>query len=103
MKQLTKKEAIEIHDSEIWKTWTKEKIAYFQLKQDRLCVPFDVFHESVEYCLKRPVYTHEFGSLNREGLIAELEEKKVAPTIDEIIGMLPKDKTIIIKSKLKDV
>lgn len=87
MKQLTKEEAIKIAESGEWKTWTKEKIAYFQLHQDRLCVPFDVFHKAVEHALGRPVYTSEFG-LNRDGLIAEIEGKKGNPTLDEIIKQL---------------
>lgn len=100
MKQLDKIEAKAIGKSEVWKTWTKEKIAYFQLMQDRLCIPFDIFHEAVEYCLKRPVYTHEFGS-NRDKLIAEFEEKRVPPSFDEIMELLPKDKTIFISKQIK--
>jgi len=105
MKQLTKEEAIKLVESGIWKTWSKEKIAYFQLHQDRLCMPFSVFHEAVEYVLKRPVYTHEFG-LNRDGLIAEMDGKVPSPTIKEIIDMLVKkvgkDKVIIVKPKKEE-
>src|SRR3990167_3850044 len=80
MKQLTKKQAIEFFESNAWEKMSHEERATFQLKQDRLCMPFDKFHESIEVLLGRPVYTHEFG-LNRDGLIQEAEGKAHSPTL----------------------
>ena len=86
--QLTEDEAIALYKSEIWKDWTKEDIAGIQLYQDRLCVPFDVFHEAVEKVLDRPVYTHEFGS---NGLLREEWEGTVPmATFDDVLAKLPK-------------
>jgi len=62
--------------------------------QYKLCCPFGVFHEAVEKTLGRPVYTHEFGR-NRNGLLAEMKSEAIAPTLAEIYGMLPQDKTAI--------
>ena len=101
MKQLSQEEAIKLAKSEEWKTWTKEKIAWFQIHQDRLCIPFSVFHEAVEHVLGRPVFTHEFG-LNHDGLIAEMEGKIPKPTIEDVINLLPKNKTLIFNIGPKD-
>lgn len=95
MRQLSRDEAIAFHDSEKWKTWTHEQIATFQMNQECLCIPFGVFHEAIEKALGRPVWTHELG-LNHEGLKLELEGKVPSPTMEQIMGLLPADKAILI-------
>ena len=67
----------------------------FQLFTDKLCMPFTIFHAAMEKALGRPVYTHEFG-LNYDGLVEELLGKKPAPTMQEIMEMIPADKRIIV-------
>lgn len=71
MKQLSKDEAIIFYNNNLWEPLSFRQRAEFQIKQDRLCMPFDKFHEAIEKTLGRPVFTHEFG-LNREGLENEL-------------------------------
>lgn len=95
MKQLTKEEAIAFIENKCYEGWSYRQIAEFQMEQDRLCVPFGVFHEAIEKTLGRPVYTHEFG-LNREGLRKELYGEKEPPTFEEILKMIPEDKRILI-------
>ena len=58
---LSKENALKLYNTEWWKTTTDLEIVKFQLFEDRLCVPFDIFHGAVENVLKRPVFTHEFG------------------------------------------
>ena len=58
-------------------------------------MPFGVFHEAVEKTLGRPVYTHELG-FNVDGLKKELEGKAEAPSLVEILNLIPKDKKVII-------
>ena len=94
MKQLTEKQAIEFGNSGVWKEWTPEQIVRFQLFQDRLCMPFDKFHEAIEKVLKRPVFTHEFGS--HSNIIKEYLGAKEPPTFDEIINLIPESKRIIL-------
>lgn len=93
MKHLTKKEAIAFYESNVWKEWTDDQIARFQLFQPLLCVPFSRFHEAVEKVLGRPVYTTEFATLN---LQKEYLGEKPAPTLEEIINLIPEDKRIVI-------
>jgi uncharacterized FlaG/YvyC family protein len=94
MKQLTEKEAISIAESKIWEKWTNEEIVRFQLFQDRLCMNFSRFHEAMEKVLNRSIYTDEFGY--RDKLVEEYLGIKEAPTFEEIINLIPKEKQIII-------
>lgn len=95
MQQMTTEQAIAFGESGQWKTMSHEQRAALQLHQDKLCMPFSVFHESIEKALGRPVWTHEFG-LNRDGLIAELEGRIGAPTMTEIMRMLPEQRTVVV-------
>lgn len=96
MKQLTSKQAIAFCKSRIWENWTDEQIVKFQLFQKKLCMDFSVFHKAIEAVLKRPVYTHEFGSKIYNRLVKEFLGKKKAPTLDEIVELIPKEKRLII-------
>ena len=93
--QLTQEQAVTCCEQEHWKDWTPSIRALFQIHQDRLCMPFGVFHEVVETALGRPVFTHEFG-LNPDGLKAELLGLSDAPSLTQILALLPQDKTIVV-------
>ena len=95
MKQLTEQQAIAFYENKCYEGMTSQQIAEFQIEQDRLCVPFDVFHKAITEALGRPVYTHEFA-LNRDGLRKELRGEKEPPTLEEIINLIPEDKRIVI-------
>ena len=96
MEQLSKEQALAFYESRIWEKMTFEERTKFQMVQDKLCMPFDIFHEAITKFLKRPVYTHEFG-LNREGLMKEVFEGAPAPTLEEILNLIPEDKRIILR------
>jgi hypothetical protein len=93
--QLTREQAIAFGESRAWESMSEAQRARFQIEQNRLCMPFDVFHRAVEKTLGRPVWTHEFG-LNRDGLRAELAGTGPAPTMKKIIAMLPADKVLLV-------
>jgi len=93
-RQLTEDEAITLAESEVWKTWSDGEVAFFQIHQDKLCVPFTRFHEAVEKALGRPVWTHEFAQTDL--LKAELAGMRTAPSMEDIIGMLPPEKTVVV-------
>ena len=95
-KQLTQKEAVILYETKAWEKWSAEEIAKFQLFQDRLCMPFDVFHKAVEEVLGRPVWNHEFASV--DDLRKEYLKERPAPSFEDIVGLLPQtayDKAII--------
>lgn len=95
MKQFTKQQAIAIHDGGEWKDWTDEEIVKFQIYQNLLCVPWQVYRVAIETVLGRGVYTHEFA--NSKALQEEYEGLRPAPTFDEIIALLPQDKLILLE------
>ena len=92
---MTKDQAVALYESCFWNAMTARDIAMFQLFEDRLCMPIEIFHAAIEEALGRPVYTHEFG-LNRDGLKGELVGARQAPTIEEIMGLIPADKLLIV-------
>jgi hypothetical protein len=92
--QLTTEQAIAFANSSVWKEWTAEQLVRFQLFQRKLAIPFDVFHKAVGEVLGRDVFTHEFA--NSEALMLEYLGSKPAPTLDEIIEMIPEEKRRII-------
>ena len=87
--------AIELHDSNWWELSDHREIAKFQLFTEELCCPFEVFHEAVEKSLGRPVWSHEFG-LNYDGLCCEFLGDSEAPTMNEIMELIPESKRIVL-------
>lgn len=92
---MTKEQAIKLNDSKWYEGKSDYDICKFQLFESKLCMPFSIFHEALENCLKRPVYTHELG-LNLDGIKKEFLGEKPAPTLQERIDIIPKEKQIII-------
>lgn len=95
MKQLTKEQALAFAENKLYEYLTKRQIAEFQLEQDRLCMPFDVFHEAIEKTLNRPVFTHEFG-VSRERLYNEVLGSRKRPELQDILKSIPQDKLCLL-------
>ena len=94
MKQLTREQAIAFCDNKLYEGMTSRQIAEFQMEQDLLCMPFDVFHKAMEEILGRPVFTHEFAF--RDSLRKELLGEKPSPTFEEIVNLIPEQKRVLI-------
>jgi hypothetical protein len=94
VQELTKDQAVALYDSKFWEDMSYLDRATFQFNQKRLCMPFEVFHEAVEKSLNRPVFTHEFG-FNPEGLLNELLNGAPAPSMDDIMNLIPQNKRVI--------
>jgi hypothetical protein len=88
-------QAIALAESGWWKDKTPQEITRFQLFTKELSMPFDVFHEALSTALDRPVFTHELG-LNWAGLVAEFLGEKAPPSMEEIIGLIPPEKLIVL-------
>ena len=91
------REAIALGESEFGKDMSYRDRAMFQMFEPKLCMPFSVFHEAIEKTLGRPVFTHEFG-LAPEAIKAELLGEREAPTLAEIIALIPADKRVLLVS-----
>jgi len=77
MKQLSEQEAIEFAENGKWKNMSDLELAYFQINQVRLAVPFDEFHQAVKSVLGHPVFTHQFVTFHDE-MLAEINQKAEA-------------------------
>lgn len=94
MFEITREEAIKLAESEFWKDMTPREIAMFQMHNELLCMPFNVIHKAMEDALGRPVFTHEFAFADM--LRKELLGEAPAPTLAEIINLIPEEKRVIV-------
>lgn len=92
---MTKEEAIALAEIKFWEKMTPREIATFQIHEEKLCMPFEVFHEAVEKTLGRPVFTHEFG-MNPDGLKKELAGDSPMPSMEDILNLIPAEKRIVV-------
>jgi hypothetical protein len=92
---MTTEEAIALAGTKFWEKMTPREIATFQMHEEKLCMPFGVFHKAIEEALGRPVWTHEFG-LNAEGIKKELAGDAPMPTMTEILNLIPAEKRIVV-------
>lgn len=92
---MTREEAIAMCESEWWLDVSEAHAVRFQLSTDRLCMPWAEFAPMVNRVLGRAVYTHEFADPSR--LLLEMDEPGFAPTLDQIIEMIPAHKRIVIR------
>lgn len=96
-KSIGKEKAIALAKSEWWVGLSAREIAKFQLFTAEVCVPdFGIFHEALEEALGRPVFTHELG-LNLDGIIHEFLGEADAPTLEQIMELIPKKKRVIVE------
>ena len=91
---MTREQAIKLYESGWWEPLGHPERAMFQMFEPLLCMPFAVFHEAVEKTLGRPVFTHEFAY--PDSLRQEMLGERKAPTLDEIIALIPEDKRVIV-------
>lgn len=91
---LTREQALALYDSSFWESLAYVERARFQLSEERLCMPFDVFIEAVERSLGRPVRVGEI--LNSRKLLVELTGERQPLDADELLSMLPADKRILL-------
>jgi hypothetical protein len=95
-KQMTREEAIAFGKGTTWESMTDRQIVELQLFTQLSCVPFGRFHEALEKTLGRSVWTHELGSSNMRNVQDEFLGDRPAPTMEQIIGLLPQEKVIVV-------
>lgn len=91
---LTREQAIALYDTGFWESLAYVERAHFQLSEERLCMPFDVFIEAVERALGRPIRVGEL--LDSRGLLAELTGAQRPMGVDELLSRLPADKRVLL-------
>lgn len=90
-----KEAAIKLGGSNWWHGLSAREIASFQLFTTEMCLPFGEFHKALEESLARPAWTHELG-MNFDGIVAEFLGEKDAPTMEEILNLIPEEKRIVL-------
>lgn len=91
---MTETQAKQLADTSWWLGMPDHDIVQFQLFEPRLCMPFAVFHDALERALGRPVWTHELAWADE--LRKEFLGGKPAPTMADILNLIPAEKRIII-------
>ena len=91
---LTREQALALYDTSFWENLAYVECARFQLSEERLCMPFDVFLEAVERALGRRVSVGEIIESRR--LLSELSGDRRPMDVDELLSMLPADKRILM-------
>jgi len=91
---LTREQALALYDTEFWESLAYVERARFQLSEERLCMPFDIFVEAVERALGRPVRVGEF--LQPRRLLAELSGEQTVLDVDELLSLLPEQNRILL-------
>tara|TARA_R110000772_G_scaffold239236_1_gene351276 strand:- start:673 stop:975 length:303 start_codon:yes stop_codon:yes gene_type:complete len=94
MRQISKEEAILIYRKKLYEHWNDEEKVQFQLFQNRLAMPFSIYHEAIGKVLKRPVFTHEF--VEADSLKKEFLGEKPAPSLESILELIPEEKRMFI-------
>lgn len=84
---MTPEEAGFYFESGEWNWLSDHQRAELQMEVKYLCMPFSIFHGSIERTLGRPVFTHEFG-LNWDGLLEELQGRRPQATFSEVMDLL---------------
>ncbi len=91
---LTKEQSIKFCELEMYKFMSAREKAEFQVSQKMLCMPFPIYQDAMEISLGRPVMMHEFAY--PELLKSELFGEKPAPSLSEILELIPDDKRWIL-------
>lgn len=84
IEQMTDEQGSAFQDSKRWETMSHRDQATLQLLQQRLWMPFKVFHNAVEKTLGRALPATDLG-LNRSRLIEELLEGRTAPALHHLL------------------
>jgi len=89
--------AIVLAKTKWWVGRDPREVTRVQLFTVELCMDFAAFHEALEKSLGRPVFTHELG-MNFEGIVQEFLGERDAPTMEEILELIPAQKRIVIST-----
>lgn len=73
---MTEEQAKELYHSRWWESKSAHDIVAFQLFEERVCMPFEIFYKAVEKCLNRAVTDTELV-MNIYNIRKEFLEKKL--------------------------
>lgn len=85
---LSKEQSLKLYETSFWEELSSVDLVNFQLFEERLCMPFEVFHEAVEKVLGRPVFIHEFG-VAYDRIVVQFLNGRTAPSFEDRLNLLP--------------
>lgn len=85
IRQLSSDEAKELAITEWWKHSNPISISTFQLTQEFLCCPFELYKESLSRVLDRTVFQYELAKPDL--LIAEIKGNKETPSLFDLLDL----------------
>src|SRR5437763_1762184 len=94
-KSIGRANAIALSESGWWEGQPARELAKFQLFTVELSMPFEVFRQAIETALGRPVWVHELV-LNYEGIVQELFGERDAPSLEDIMNLVPSAKRCVM-------
>ncbi len=97
---MDREQALKLVETKWWEGKSPKEIVAFQLYEEKLCCPFEVFHSALEHALERPVFTHELAFV--DNIRDEFEGKGPKPSLEDILNLIPADKKVIIVATEND-
>ena len=97
MPELTREQAIALAKTGWWKDLPADAVVAFQMFEERLCMDHADFRAAVSESLGRPVQLFEFGSVGMPRLEEEFLGKRPRATLEEVLSLLPPERTIVIR------
>ena len=95
---MDREEAIEVANTHWWINKTPKEIVEFQLYEDKLCMPYNLYQQAIIKVLGRSVFTHEFA--RPENLQREFEKKSPKQTpkgiVEALNELIPKERTLFV-------
>ncbi len=93
---MTEKQALALIETRFWEDMSDRDIAVFQLWEDRLCMPFDVFHDAVCKTLGSQMWDLSLA-MHRNGikrlLLKKIQRKSLAR--EDILALIPESKRVL--------
>ncbi len=93
--ELTYEQAVAMCRSRWWEGLDPRTAVLRQMSESYFIMPWMTLHEMLSKALDRPVFSHEILNL-RGSLRKELLGDKPAPTIEEILALIPAERRILV-------
>ena len=80
----------------LWESMSWEELAKFQVTQETLCVPFDLYRNAAERTLGRPLFNLQLAN-GRERVKSELFGGTPPESLREVIDIIPLHKRMVLE------
>lgn len=92
--KLSRADAMKLYRTRFWEEMSPHDRSLFQLFEENICMPLDIFQESLEAALGRPIQASEFD--RPENLRREFLNGKEPPGPEDILALIPKEMRLML-------